>query len=229
MKEKEFYDIVKNFLLKVKKCEKVVVNKVSFREIKKWIIDVVGIKEHKIYCVEVKRNLSFDSMFAALKQAEFMCTACTDVYVCFPKEDYINAENELRKYLMNTASNMGIGILLIDKNHIEEIKKPVVEKFKKRIDFRNYYFVLTQLVGKLNIEKKKRLVIGLGLLELIKWYEDLLNKYKNKSQEYGNKIGQFIAFDTIRYIFKTPLFSQYYREKAEKALESIIRESTKKE
>jgi len=184
MREEELYEIVRGFLEHVKGCEKVVVNRVVFREIKRWIIDVVGVRDHEIYCVEVKKNFSFDSVFAALKQSEFMCTACTHVYVCFPKDEYSKADSDLRNYLLSVCNDIGVGVLLVEEGRVEEIKEPVVEKVKNRIDFRNYYSVLTQLTGKLNKKEKVRLVKALGLLGLNRW----LKKDLEKLEDYGEDL-----------------------------------------
>ena len=131
MREEELYGVVKDFLLEEKRCERVLVNKVSFREIKRWVMDVVGVKEHRVYCVEVKKDFVFNSVFAAIKQSEFMCSACTNVYVAFPKEEYSSSDKELRKYLHNICSSMGVGILLIDGKNVTELLCPSVEKVRK--------------------------------------------------------------------------------------------------
>ena len=219
---------MKYFLESSKKCERVVVNRVSFEKIKKWVMDVVGVKEHEVYCVEVKRDFSFDSVFAALKQAEFMCTACTHVYVCFPENEYESADQDLKNYLEDSCSEMGVGVLLVDRSHVEEVKKPDVEKVKNRIDFRNYYNVLTQLTGRLNKKEKKRLVKALGLLGLKMWLEDDLEELKSREKEIGRKAAQFLAFNNIRYVLTMPLYSEPHRKAAEKVLDLIEKEAKKR-
>ncbi|RLE91787.1 MAG: hypothetical protein DRN04_11960 [Thermoprotei archaeon] len=228
MREEELYEIVRGFLEHVKGCEKVVVNRVVFREIKRWIIDVVGVRDHEIYCVEVKKNFSFDSVFAALKQSEFMCTACTHVYVCFPKDEYNKADSDLRNYLLSVCNDIGVGVLLVEEGRVEEIKEPVVEKVKNRIDFRNYYSVLTQLTGKLNKKEKVRLVKALGLLGLNRWLKKDLEKLEDYERRFGRKAGQFLAFEALKYTLVLPIRSRPAREAAERALDLIVEEAAKR-
>lgn len=87
--ERKIYPYVEEFLRKKKENPMVLIDEVKFPKIKEWKVDVVGFRDGELFAVEVKKDFSIDSVFSALKQAEFYNTFSSNLYVCFPKKDYI--------------------------------------------------------------------------------------------------------------------------------------------
>jgi len=198
-REERMYEFVSRFLKEEKKCERILINEISFRALKRWKVDVAGIRRPYLYGVEVKAGFSFDHITSALKQAEFMCKAFTHVYICFPKDEYEREDNEeLRKYLEKELERLGIGVLTLNGSHVDEKREPDLERIKGYIDFEEYYRVLTYFEGRLEQEQKKWLVKCAGLWWILYCFDkklDDLEKYKQKVDE--RKAIQFLLWDLL--------------------------------
>lgn len=140
--EKEMYPAIEKFL-KAKGCDRTLIEGVSFDSVKRWIIDVAGIKGARIYAVEAKPKLNFDSFLTALTQVRFYKQACTHVYVCLP-EPTSDKESELFPYIEKICEQEKIGLLLFtSEQKIREIREP--EESKPDLD--KYFQVMQQLTS----------------------------------------------------------------------------------
>jgi hypothetical protein len=136
------YPAIQSFL-KEKGCERVLIEGVNFDYIKRWIIDVAGIKEARVYAVEAKPKLSFDSFSAALTQARYYKQASTHVYVCLP-EPISDKENELLQHIRKICDQEKIGLLLFtSQKGIQEVK----DAEESRPDLDKYFYVMQQLTS----------------------------------------------------------------------------------
>ncbi|RLG44817.1 MAG: hypothetical protein DRN81_03570 [Thermoproteota archaeon] len=139
--EKRMYSFIEKFLKERKDCEKVLSERVSFEYIKRWVIDVAGIKGARIYAVEAKPRLNFDSFSAALTQARYYRQACTHVYICLPKPQN-QREKELLQHVKEICRKEGIGLLLQTPTGETRVEEEV-EVSKPDLD--RYYQVMQQL------------------------------------------------------------------------------------
>lgn len=229
MSEKPLYPAVGKFLRENKGCTRVLIEKVRFEAIgKPWTIDVVGAKAPYVYGVEVKANFDFYGVRDALAQAEFMRTVCTHVYVCFPKEKYEMGGEELRGYLSSRCKELGVGVLVVDGETVEEVLEPDIEKIKGVIDLDKYYQVLTQFTGKLEPEERIRLMKALALFGINRWLKKDVDRLKKYKREVGEvKAIQFLAFDFL-WPLLTRIKFEPYRRAAEEALKLIKSEAKKR-
>ena len=143
--ERAMYPFVQNFLLSNKGCEKTLVEDVSFSYIKRWIIDVAGIKGARVYAVEAKPALNFDLFSAALTQARYYQQACTHVYICLP-EPASQSETELLPHITKICIQEKVGLWLFTAN--KEIKQ-VEETVESRPDLDKYFDVVQQLTSEM--------------------------------------------------------------------------------
>ena len=225
--EKEMYPIIKKFLLTRKKCERVLIGQVSFHKIKKWIIDVVGIRKSETYAVEAKSNFDFDSIAAALNQASFYKEACVYVYVCFPKVKFERGEKGERNYLLEKCKEEGIGLLLTNSSEKKvEVYPDLEAQRSKNINFDLYHQVITQITGPYDKNLRKKLCMALGLLltkeEIRKAYERL-EYYERKSPSKQVAI-ETLILDEFHWPVKETIFA---KTKAEDVYEEIKKEAFK--
>lgn len=184
--EKDMYLAIANFLREKKEVSEVLIDKVTFSKIKNWRVDVVGFKEGKIFAVEAKKDFNIDSVFSALKQAEFYKEFSPEIYLCFPKDEYERKENsELKEFVEERCKNEGFGILLYNSSskNVEPRIEPDIKKSKQNINFETYYHVLSQFIGNISVEEKAELIIKIGLLVWEKWYNNIKQKWEKIKKE----------------------------------------------
>lgn len=140
--EKKMYPAIRTFL-KESGCERALVEKVSFDYIKRWIIDVAGIKGARVYAVEAKPSLSFDSFSAALTQVRYYKQSCTHVYICI-REGTSDKEKELLQHIEEICEQEGVGLLLFaNQERIRQVK----EAKQSMPDLDKYFHVMQQLTS----------------------------------------------------------------------------------
>ena len=142
-KEEIMYPIIKEFLISEKRCTRASEG-VSFSYIKGWRIDVAGIIGAKIYAVEAKPKLDFNSFSTALMQARYYRKACTHVFICLPKPRK-ESEDELLEHINGLCRQEGVGIILFDKNQIkiEQLR----DADRSQVDLDLYFKVMQQLTS----------------------------------------------------------------------------------
>jgi len=138
--EQKMYPVIQDYL-EQNGCERVLIEKVTFDYIKRWTIDVAGIKEARVYAVEAKPHLTFDSFSAALTQARYYKQACTHVYVCL-SEASNKKEEELLRHIEEICEQEGVGLLLLTPQlKIQKLK----EAKETKPDLDKYFPVMQQL------------------------------------------------------------------------------------
>ncbi|RLI51729.1 MAG: hypothetical protein DRP09_18955 [Candidatus Thorarchaeota archaeon] len=228
--ELDMYPLVRRFLEEDKGCERVLVDKVGFKKVKSWKIDVVGIRKSRVYAVEVKSGFGFDSVSGALMQAEFYKYACTGVYVCFPRDKYYGAKGQERDYLKEQCAEKGIGLLLVDVSgesgrdkNIEEVLGP---RKSDCLDFDLYHQVVTQLTGEYDREFRMSLCKALGVLIMNRTIEDDLGRFKSYCGVLDREVAfETLIFDQFHWPLRETLRSPSARSEAERIYEEVKEEA----
>jgi len=120
-KEKDMYAILASYINEDNRFKDfyAVINKIKFKLLKGWKIDVAGynINNENIIAIEAKKDIGPYSVMQAISQAEMYQKITNEAYVAFPESDIITLRRESIdewNNILNICRNKGIGIISVN-------------------------------------------------------------------------------------------------------------------